>query len=161
IIDAIPDDAGPFSPERSGSVPLSYIVEMCYSGEYNRREMIRKLRGMGGLKAYLGTYDMREIERMVDEGNPLATSLFEAEAYQIAKGIGEMAPVLCGKIDAIILTGGMAYSRRLIEGVERLISFLGPVRICPGEDELESLALGALRILRGEETASVFEASAH
>ena len=158
IVDAIPDDAGPFSPERSGSVPLSYVVKMCYSGNYTEKEMRRKLRGMGGLKAYLGTYDMREIEAMVEGGDPVAGALFEAEAYQIGKGIGEMAPVLRGNVDAILLTGGMAYSRRLVRLIEGYVSFLAPVKVYPGENELESLALGALRILRGEEKASVFHA---
>lgn len=156
IVDAIPDDAGPFAPERSGSVPLSYIVTMCYSGEYNRREMIRKIRGMGGIKAYLGTHDMREIERMVQEGNETARTLFEAEAYQVGKGIGEMAPVLKGEIDAILLTGGMAYSEHLVGLIRQYVGFLAPVMVYPGENELESLALGALRILRGEEGVSEF-----
>lgn len=158
IVDAIPDDAGPFSPERSGSVPLSYVVKMCYSGNYTEKEMRRKLRGMGGLKAYLGTYDIREIEAMINSGDPVAAALFEAEAYQVGKGIGEMAPVLRGRIDAILLTGGMAYSRRLVELIKGYVGFLAPVLVYPGEDELRSLALGALRILREEEKASVFHA---
>lgn len=156
IVDAIPDDAGPFSPERSGSVPLRYIVDMCYSGRYSRGEILGKLRGKGGIKAYLGTYNMREVERMADAGDAQAAALFEAQAYQIAKGLGELAPVLYGRIDAVLLTGGLAHSQRLMARIRDYVAFLGPVLVYPGENELEALALGALRILRGEETAAHF-----
>lgn len=156
IIDAIGDDAGPFSPERTGSLPLLYIVDLCYSGRYTKREIIRKIRGMGGIKAHLGTHDARLVEKMIAEGNEKAKLVYEAEAYQIAKGIGELAPVLNGKIDYIILTGGMAHSAMMTSMVAERVSFIAPVEIMPGEVEMEALAYGALRILRGEESPSVF-----
>lgn len=156
IIDAISDDAGAFSPERCGSLPLQYIVRMCYSGKYSEKDMLSKLRGSGGLKAYLGVHDCREIEKMIAGGDERAKRLYEAQAYQIAKGVGEMAPVLRGNIDATILTGGMAYSEMLMKMVTEYIKFLAPVEVMPGENELESLAFGALRILRHEEGAHVY-----
>lgn len=156
IIDAIPADGGPFSPERSGSLPLNYIVDMCYSGNYNRREMKKKIAGMGGIKAYLGTSNCIEVEKMIAAGNETAKSVYDAEAYQVAKGIGELAPVLHGQIDAIILTGGVAYSKMLTGMITDYISFLAPVVLMPGENELESLAAGTLRILRGEEDAIAY-----
>ncbi|MEL7658244.1 MAG: butyrate kinase [Bacillota bacterium] len=156
IIDAIGDDAGPFSPERTGSLPLLYIVDVCYSGQYTKREMVRKIRGMGGIKAHLGTPDCRLVEKMIAEGNEKAKLIYEAEAYQIAKGIGELSPVINGKVDYIVLTGGIAYSKMMTDMVKERVEFIAPVEIMPGEMEMEALALGALRILKGEETLSVF-----
>jgi butyrate kinase len=150
IVDAIRDDAGPFSPERAGSIPLLYVVDMCYSGKYTRKEMIRFLRGNGGMKAYLGTADAREIEKMIADGNDTAREVYEAQAYQIAKGIGEMAPVTSGKVDAIILTGGMAYSQMLTQWITERVRFIAPVACLPGENEMEALALGGIRLLDGE-----------
>jgi len=151
IVDVISDDAGPFSPERSGSVPLHYIVDMCYSGKYSKQELLKKLRGMGGLKAHLGTHDCQEIERMIANGDEKAKLVYEAQAYQVAKGIGELSPTIDGEIDGIILTGGMAYSEMLTSLISKRVDFIAPVYVVPGENELEALALGALRILRGEE----------
>jgi len=153
IVDAIPSDGGPFSPERSGSIPLNYIVDMCCSGKYSKREMTKKITGMGGIKAYLGTSSCLEVEKMIADGNQQAKTIFEAEAYQIAKGIGEMSPVLKGDVDAIILTGGVAYSQMLTGWITEYVKFIAPVIVMPGENELESLAAGALRILKGEEMA--------
>ncbi|MDR2786464.1 MAG: butyrate kinase [Treponema sp.] len=156
IVDTITDDAGPFSPERSGSVPLNYIVTLCYSGKYSQKEFMDKLRKNSGLKAYLHTNDCRKIEQMIAGGNKLAKQVYEAQAYQIAKGIGEMAPPLRGNIDAVILTGGMAYSPYITEEIRRRVQYLGKVMVLPGENETESLALGALRILRGEEPCNEY-----
>lgn len=156
IVDAIGDDSGPFSPERTGSLPLLYIVDLCYSGQYTKREMVRKIRGMGGIKAHLGTHDCRKVERMIADGNEKAKLVYEAEAYQIAKGIGELAPVLNGKVDYIILTGGMAHSEMLTGMVRERVKYIAPVEIMPGEVEMEALAFGALRILRGEEIPSAY-----
>jgi butyrate kinase len=153
IVDVITDDGGPFSPERAGSIPLSYIVEMCYSGKYEKKALSKKLRGLGGLKAHLGTSDCREVEKRIAEGDVKAKAVYEAMAYQISKGIGEMSPVLSGDIDAIILTGGAANSKMLTGLIAERVKFIAPVEIVPGENEMESLSLGALRILRGEETA--------
>jgi len=156
IIDVITADAGPFSPERSGSVPLEYIIKMCYSGEYTEKELMTKIKKNSGLKGLLGTNDCPAIEKRIAEGDEKAREAYEAQAYQIAKGIGELAPTLCGKIDAVILTGGLAYSEYITQEVTRLVGFLGPVVIMPGENEMEALSLGALRILRGEEGYSVY-----
>ena len=156
IADAIGDDSGPFSPERTGSLPLLYIIDLCYSGKYTKKEMVRKIRGMGGIKAHLGTHDCRQVEKMIAEGNCLAKTVYEAEAYQIAKGIGEMAPVLSGDIDCIILTGGMAYSEMMTGMIKDRVGFIAKVEVLPGEMEMEALALGGLRILRGEETPSIY-----
>lgn len=156
IVDVIEDDGGPFSPERAGSIPLQYVVDMCYSGEYSKNELKKKLRGMGGLKAHLGTHDCREIERMISQGDSHAELVYAAQAYQIAKGIGELAPTIDGKIDGIILTGGVAYSEKLTGMIRSRVEFIAPVIIMPGENELESLAFGALRILKGEEGVSEY-----
>lgn len=156
IVDVITADGGPFSPERSGSVPLTYVVDMCYSGTYTKAQMLKKIAGMGGLKAYLGTHDCREIERMIADGDTRAAMLYDAQSYQIAKGIGELSPVLKGDVDLIILTGGMAYSAALTQAIGERVSFIGPVAVMPGENELEALALGAYRIMTGQEEASEF-----
>ncbi len=157
IVDSIGDDSGPFSPERTGSLPLLYIVDLCYSGQYTKREMVRKIRGLGGIKAHLGTHDCRLVEKMIADGNEKARLVYEAEAYQIAKGIGELAPVLNGDVDYIILTGGLAHSAMMTSMIAERIKFIAPVEIMPGEVEMEALAHGALRLLRGEEVPSVFE----
>ncbi|MCL1905572.1 MAG: butyrate kinase [Clostridiales bacterium] len=153
IVDVITDDAGPFSPERSGSIPLRTIVDMCYSNKYEHKEMLYKLRGMGGLKAHFGFHDCRRIEEMIEAGDVYAKAVYEAFAYQISKGIGELAPVLKGQVDAVVLTGGVAYSKMITDWVRERVSFIAEVEVIPGENELESLALGALRILKGEEPA--------
>lgn len=157
IIDVITDDGGPFSPERAGSLPILYIIDMCFSGKYTKEEVIRKQRGNGGLKALTGTSDCREIEKMIHEGDKHAKSCYEAQAYQIAKGIGNLIPALKCKVDAIILTGGVAYSRMLTDMVIDYVESLAPVVIMPGENEMLSLALGMLRILKGDEQAKEYQ----
>lgn len=161
IVDVITDDGGPFSPERAGSIPLLYIVDMCYSGQYDKHTMLKKLRGYGGMKAHLGTHDCRMIEKMIEEGNEKAKLVYEAQAYQIAKGIGELAPVLSGKIDFIILTGGVAYSKMLTDMISERVSFIAPIVIMPGENEMESLALGAFRIMNKQEEYSTYTEAEH
>ena len=118
--------------------------------------MYRKIRGMGGIKAHLGTHDCRLVEQMIQDGNEKAKLVYEAEAYQIAKGIGELTPVLFGKVDYIILTGGIAHSTMMTEMITQRIQSIAPVEIMPGEVEMEALAFGALRILRNEEFPSIF-----
>lgn len=158
IIDVITADAGPFSPERSGSVPLSYLVNMCYNGSFTKKELMDKLKKNSGLMGHLGTNDCREVEQRIADGDEKARTIYEAQAYQIAKGIGEMAPPLCGKIDAVIITGGLAYSDYITKEITRRVEYLGKVVISPGENEMEALALGALRILKGEESVSLYKA---
>jgi butyrate kinase len=115
-----------------------------------------KLKKNSGLKGHLGVNDGREIERRIALGDSRAAAIYEAQAYQIAKGIGEMAPPLCGRVDAVVLTGGLANSPRIVREVTRRVSYLGPVDVMPGEYEMEALAAGALRILRGEESAHTY-----
>jgi butyrate kinase len=153
IVDVITDDGGPFSPERAGSVPLLYIIDMCFSGRFTKAEIIKKQRGGGGLKALLGTADCKTIERMIDSGDQRAALIYDAQAYQIAKGIGNLAPALNCQMDAIILTGGIAHSQLLTDKVISYVKPLAPTVVMPGEVEMEALALGMLRILREEEQA--------
>jgi butyrate kinase len=153
IIDLVSDDEGPFSPERAGRVPCRDLINLCYSGKFDKKTMQRKLRGNGGLRAYLNTIDARDVEQMIAEGNEEAKLVYEAMAYQIAKGIGELATVIEGNVDTIILTGGIAYSKMLTDWIVKRVKFIAPVEILAGENEMESLAFGALRVLRGEESA--------
>lgn len=153
ICDLIADDCGTFSPERAGSIPLVQMVDFCYSGEYTNREMQKKIRGNGGLKALLGTSDAREVEKMIKDGDKNAEKVYYAMAYQIAKGIGHLSVIFKGKLDGIILTGGVAYSKMLTDWIKEYVGFLAPVHILAGENELESLAFGVFRILKGEEEA--------
>jgi len=157
IIDSVSDDAGPFSPDRSGSLNLFYVVEMCYSGKYTKKEMLKKIRGEGGMKSLLGTTDCREIERRISDGDEYAKLVYEAQALQIAKGIGIMLACFTEKIDAVILTGGMAYSKMLTDMIKERIDKLVTVEVVAGENEMEALSLGALRILRGEESVKEFK----
>lgn len=142
---------GPFSPERAGSVPIGDLIAMCYSGEYFSEEMARKLVGQGGLVAYLGTNDAKKVEEMIATGNEHAQLVYEAMAYQVAKEIGAAAVVLKGQIDAIILTGGLAYGDSFVQSICQRIDWIAPITVIPGENELEALAEGGLRVLRGEE----------
>lgn len=157
MIDTISDDGGPFAPERSGSVPLSYIVDLCYCGRYSKSEIMRKIRGSGGLKAHLGTSDVLEVEARIAARDENARLVYDAMGYQIAKGIGNLCTVFDGPIDAILLTGGVAHSTMLVRRVEERVRFIAPVVVLPGENEMESLTLGALRILRGKEKAREFK----
>ncbi len=156
MIDVLSDDEGPFSPERSGGLPGRGLVKMCFSNNYTAKDVTKKMRGNSGLKAYLGTSDLREVEEMIEEGNETAKLVYEAMAYQISKGVGQLSTVLKGKIDAIVITGGMAYSEKLIKLIKERIYFLGNIIVMPGENEMESLTLGALRVLKGEEKAKEF-----
>ena len=156
IVDIISDDEGPFSPESAGRVPCRKLIELCYSGKYDKRTMLKKLRGNGGIKAYLGIIDAREVERLIEKGDEKARLIYEAMAYQVAKGIGELATVVEGNVDYIILTGGIAYSEMLTNWIKKRVEFIAPVEIMPGENEMESLAYGILRVLRGEEKFRVY-----
>ncbi|MGY0373470.1 butyrate kinase [Clostridium sp. JNZ J1-5] len=150
------DGEGPFSPERSGGVPIGDLVKMAHSNDYTLEELKKKINGKGGAVAYLGTNDFREVEAMVEKGDENATLIFNAFVYQVAKEIGKCAPVLCGKVDSIILTGGIAYSKKVVKGLEEKISFIAPITVYPGEDELLALAQGAIRVLNGEEEAKEY-----
>lgn len=142
---------GAFSTERSGGLQLLGVVELCFSGRYTERELWDAFIREGGVYSYLGTKDLREVERRIAAGDAKAALVLDALAYQVAKDIGAMATVLAGRIDAILLTGGMARCERLIGSIRESIAWIAPVTVYPGEDELEALAAGALRVLRGEE----------
>jgi len=154
IIDSLSDDNGPFAPERSGSVPLLDIIEMCYSGNYTKQEMIKRVRGKGGLRDLLGTSDFREIRKRIEAGDEYATLVMEAQCYQVAKGIALLTPALKGQCDAIILTGGLAYDDFFIEKTKEYIDWYAPIATLPGEYEMEALAFGGLRILNKQESVN-------
>ena len=128
---------------------------MCY--EEDKNVMKKKLRGKGGLISYLGTNSALDVEKKIAEGDGGAKLIYEAMAYQIAKGIGELATVVYGEVDRIIITGGIAYSKMMTEWIKKRVEFIAPVEIVPGENELESLAFGSLRVLKGEEEARVYD----
>jgi butyrate kinase len=155
-VDIISDDEGPFSPERAGRVPCKKLIDMCYSGKYDKKTMHKKLRGNGGVNSYLNITDMRTVEKMISEGGEEAALIYEAMAYQIAKGIGELSTVLCGEVDAIVITGGIAHSKNFTALISKRVSFIAPVEIMPGENEMEALALGALRVIEGKEEAKEY-----
>jgi butyrate kinase len=146
-------DAGPFSPERSGTLPLLDVVELCFAGTFTKVQIKKKLIGQGGLVSYLGTNSAIEVGRRIAGGDANALAVARAMAYQIAKEIGAMATVLNGAVDAIVLTGGVAYWSELVEWIRERVGFIATVWTYPGEDEMLALAEGALRVLRGEETA--------
>lgn len=156
MVDILADDEGPFSPERAGRVPCKELIDLCYSGEFDKKTMNKKLRGNGGLKAYLNTVDVREVEEMIERNDEKAKLVLEAMAYQVSKGIGDLSTVVEGKVDAIVLTGGIAYSKRITALIKKRVEFIAPVEIMPGENEMESLAMGILRVLKGEEEASEY-----
>lgn len=156
MVDILADDEGPFSPERAGRVPCKELIDLCYSGEFDKKTMNKKLRGNGGLKAYLNTVDVREVEEMIERNDEKAKLVLEAMAYQVAKGIGDLSTVVEGKVDAIVLTGGIAYSKRITALIKKRVEFIAPVEIMPGENEMESLAMGIQRVLKGEEEASEY-----
>ncbi len=156
MIDLVSDDEGPFSPERSGRVPCRPLANMCFSGKYTKQDITKKMRGNGGLKAYLNTVDARDVEKKIHDGDETAKLIYEGMAYQIAKGIGELATVVKGQMDAIILTGGLAYSKMLMDWVQERVAWMSPVEIMPGENEMEALTFGVLRVLRDEEKAHEF-----
>ncbi|EAX46608.1 acetate and butyrate kinase [Thermosinus carboxydivorans Nor1] len=154
---ANPNETGPFSPERAGAVPTGDLVKMCYSGKYTLEQMKKKLVGSAGLVAHLGTNDGREIERRINAGDKHAALVYEAMAYQVAKEIGAMATVVSGRVDAIVLTGGLAHSKMLTGWISNRVRFIADVLIYPGEDEIKALVEGALRVLRGEEEAKIYQ----
>ncbi|MBO4419710.1 MAG: butyrate kinase [Oscillospiraceae bacterium] len=156
MIDSVGDDDGQFSPERAGCFPSLALVKLCYSGKYTKAEMDKKIRGKGGMYAYLGTSDAREIEKMIQSGDKKADMIYQAQAYQIAKTIGLLSVSLKGACDAIILTGGLAYSKLLTDRIREYAGFLAPVVVMPGENEMEALAQGGLRILNGQESVNIY-----
>lgn len=147
------DGDGAFSPERAGGVPSGALIKMCFSGKYTEKEVYSKIVGKGGINDYLGTNDMRDVEKMAAEGNEKAIAVREAFVLQVTKDIGSMACVLNGKVDQIIVTGGIAYDKGIVAALKEKAEWIAPFTVYPGEDELLALAQGALRVLNGEEKA--------
>ncbi|MBQ1275724.1 MAG: butyrate kinase [Flavobacteriales bacterium] len=142
------DGEGPFSPERSGTLPMGDVIRMCYDGSHTRAEMLAMVNGRGGVSSYLGISDMREVAAMEEAGDAKATLVLDAMAYQIAKEIGAAATVLSGKVDAILLTGGIAYNAAVMNRLIPRVEFIAPVKLYPGEDELGALASAGLEVVR-------------
>lgn len=147
---------GPFSNNRCGAVPVGPLVQLCYSGKYTEKEMMRKINGQGGLVSYLGTTDIRAIQKNAEEGDEKSSMVLDAMCYQIAKEIGAQSTVLKGQVDVILLTGGMANSQYITRKIRERVDFIAPVVILPGEREMESLCLSAYRVLIGEEELKEF-----
>ena len=153
------DGDGAMSPERSGGLPVLSLVKLCCSGKYTPQQLQKMVVGNGGFNAYLGTNDMREVESMIDAGGEKAEEaalVKKAFILQVTKDIGAMAAVLKGQVDRIIVTGGIAYDKSVTEGIRSAVSFIAPVTVYPGEDELLALAKGALRVMRNEEKAKIY-----
>ncbi len=150
------DGDGAFSPERAGAVPSGALIKMCFSGQYTEKEVYKKIVGGGGFNAYCGTNDMRDVEKMANEGDAHAIEVRDAFILQMAKDIGSMACVLSGKIDQIIVTGGIAYDKAVVAGLKERCEWMAPFTVYPGEDELLALTQGALRVMNGEEEAKEY-----
>ncbi|MGV2940216.1 butyrate kinase [Mesobacillus sp. LC4] len=150
------ENEGPFSPERAGGLPAKQLVQLCFSGKYTERELLQRMTKQGGLYSYLGTKNLMEVEDWAAEGDLEAALVLKAMVHQIGKEIGAMAAVLEGEMDGIILTGGIAHSDRIVGLIKKKISFLGKVFVLPGEAEMEALAAGALRVMRGIEDAKIY-----
>lgn len=151
------DGDGAFSPERAGGLPVGQVMKMCFSGNYSLDDMKKKIKGKGGLVSYLNTNDARDVEAMIEKGDKKAELVYKAMAYQVGKDIGCSAAVLKGKVDAIILTGGIAYSKLMTSMISEMVEFIAPVIIYGGEDEMIALTEGALRVLKGEESAKEYK----
>ncbi|MGB9665963.1 MAG: butyrate kinase [Candidatus Cryosericum sp.] len=147
---------GPFAPERAGSLPAVGLVKLCFSGTYSQAEMMKLLAGKGGLVSHLGTNDARAVEKMISEGDEHARLVYSAMAYTVAKTVGEMATVLKGDVDAIVITGGIARSTYLVNEITERVQFIAPIKVYPGEDEMKALALGVLRVLDGSVSAEAY-----
>ncbi len=152
-------EEGAFSTERAGGVPAMQLVNLCFSGEYTRKQVEELLFRDGGLYSYLGTKDLEEVEHRIASGEAKAGIVYEAMVYQIAKEIGAMATVLNGSVDSLLLTGGMAHSKRLVSAVSEHVGWIAPIVVYAGEDELQALTEGVLRALRHEERLQVFRSA--
>ncbi|MBT9129783.1 MAG: Butyrate kinase 2 [candidate division WS2 bacterium] len=145
------DGDGPFTPERSGGLPVGDLVRLCFSGQYDKSDVLKKITGQGGLVAYLQTNNAQEVESRINKGDSTAQLIYDGMIYQVAKEIGCMATVLKGKVDAVILTGGLSRSKYVVDNIKDRVSYISNVIVYSGEDEMKALAEGVLRVLRGEE----------
>lgn len=158
IVDLCSDDEGPMSPERAGKLNGKAYVDLCYSGQYTKAEMMKRIKGAGGLVSHLGTSSLIEVEARILEGDQKADFVLSTMAYQIAKEIGALATVVCGDVDCIILTGGCAYSNLLTDRIRERVEFLAPVAVVPGAKEMEALCEGVTRVLEGTEQYHIYQA---
>ena len=156
MVDGIRDDELLFAPERSGGQDCQSLIHLCFSGEYTEKDLMKYVRGGGGLKAHLGTSDAREVEQRIAAGDEKAKLVYDAMLCGAAKSIGALAAAADGQIDRIILTGGLAHSQYVAEYLTKKVSFIAPVEVMAGEFEMEALAAGACRVLAGEERAHRF-----
>ena len=150
------NDGGPFSPERTGSLPNKALIHLCYSGEYSEKELYKLITYRGGLVSYLGTNDVREVMKKIKQGDKYAELIFEGMCYQIAKEIGAMAAVLKGKVEAIILTGGIAHNDILVNKIKDRTGWIAPVVVYPGEEEMKALAQAVIRVVDGAEKVKTY-----
>lgn len=153
MIDNNSIEEGPFGPDRSGSLPVKALVNVCFDGRFTQAQLVRQVFGDGGIFAYLGTRDLKEVERRIASGDVDAARIFEAMIYQIAKEAGAMTAVLQGKVDCVLLTGGMAHSEKVVNRLSEYVDWIAPIVVYPGENELQALAEGAFRVLNEEEQA--------
>jgi butyrate kinase len=144
------DGEGPFTPERSGTLPVGAVVRMCFSNQYTLGEIKKMIKGEGGLVSYLGTNDAVQVEKMIEDGDQKAELIYHAMAYQVAKTIGEMYTVLKCEVDAILITGGIAYDSNFVHWIQERVYKLAPVHVYPGEDEMRALAINGLMVVKGE-----------
>lgn len=157
LIDMISDDEGPFSPERSGGLPAFKVVDYCYNKFDRQADMMKELQRKGGLISHFGTSDSREVEKRIAEGDQRAKLVYDAMILNIAKNIAKLTVDVNGRIDYIVLTGGIAHSDYVTGGIKERVEFIAPVEVIAGEKEMDSLAFGALRVLTGEETARILK----
>ncbi len=151
------DGDGPFSPERSGTLPVGDLVRLCYSGKYTEKEVLKMITGQGGMVAYLGSNSAYEVEKRAAEGDKEAKLIYDAMAYQVAKEVGAMSTVLGCNVDGILITGGIAYDKYFVNQVISYVHRIAPVHVYPGEDEMKALAMNAIRVVKGEAKAKIYD----
>jgi butyrate kinase len=150
------DGDGPFSPERTGSLPVGALIRLCYSGKYTEKQVLKMNKGEGGLVAYLGTNSAYEVEQIMMNGDAQAKLVYEAMAYQVAKEVGSMFAVLKGDVDGILITGGVAHSKWFVNQISERVYKMAPIHVYPGEDEMRALAFNGLRVIKGETEAKIY-----
>ncbi len=150
------DGDGPFSPERTGSLPVGALIRLCFSGKYTEKQVLKMNKGEGGLVAYLGTNSAYEVEQKMMNGDEQAKLVYEAMAYQVAKEVGSMYAVLRGEVDGILITGGVAHSKWFVNQISERVYKMAPIHVYPGEDEMRALAFNGLRVIKGETEAKIY-----
>jgi len=150
------NDGGPFSPERTGSLPNKALIHLCYSGKHSEKELNKLITHQGGLVSYLGTNDAREVIKKIEQGDKYAELIFEGMCYQIAKEIGAMATVLKGEVEAIILTGGISHNKILVDKIKDRAGWIAPIMVYPGEEEMKALAQAVIRVIKDEEKVKTY-----